>query len=121
MIRDTTKHGSQMDEQMGSEVDAMHAQAGTESRADEARLTEDAVDRRLPDGRPGGVEERSTIARFLRPSTFPADKQALIRDAAENHALDWVQEDLQSLPEGRQFQNVEEVWEALGGPVERRF
>ena len=121
MIRDTTKHGSNLDEQMSSEVDAMHAQAGTQGRADEGRLTEDAVERRLPAGRPGWLEERSTIARFLRPSVFPADKGALLHEAAANHALDWVQSDLQALPEETAFQNVEEVWEALGGAAESRF
>ncbi|MDQ3990902.1 MAG: DUF2795 domain-containing protein [Actinomycetota bacterium] len=38
----------------------------------------------------------------------------------EEHAPQRVLDQLGRLPQGRSFQNVQEVWEAIGGPVEHR-
>jgi hypothetical protein len=67
------------------------------------------------------AEARADLARFLNPSTFPADREALLADATGNQASAQVVERIQALPAGRTFQNVQEVWVALGGMVEHRF
>jgi hypothetical protein len=67
------------------------------------------------------AEARADLARFLTPSAFPADREALLADARGNHAPEVVLERLQALPEGRTFENVQDVWAALGGTVEHRF
>ncbi|MDQ4149610.1 MAG: DUF2795 domain-containing protein [Actinomycetota bacterium] len=104
---------------MKHEIESLERGAGLESRAEEGRLLEDSTERPL-EGL-DEVDQRSTIARFLYQSTFPATKEALVRDAQENSAYDWVLERLRRLPEGEQFENVQAVWESLGGRVERRF
>ncbi len=115
MDRESAKHSPRMDEQIEQETGGH----GIESRAQEGRLVEDATDRFV--GGPDSVDARSTIARFLDPAAFPGDKSALTADARRNQAYDWVIRRLESLPEGRQFENVQAVWESLGGGVEDRF
>ena len=48
-------------------------------------------------------------------------EQGALADARGNHAPEVVLERLQALPEGRTFENVQDVWAALGGTVEHRF
>jgi hypothetical protein len=67
------------------------------------------------------AETRADIARFLTPSVFPADREALLADAEGNQAPAEVLERLEALPAGRAYENVQEVWSALGGTVEHRF
>ena len=97
----------------------MERTSGLESRAEPGRLMEDAPERPLDNVDP--VDARSTLAKSLDPSIFPADREALIENAADNHAYEGVIRALRSLPEGRTFENVQQVWETLGGPVEHRF
>jgi hypothetical protein len=42
-------------------------------------------------------------------------------DAGGNQAPDEVPGRLRALPAGRAFENVQDVWSALGGTVEYRF
>jgi hypothetical protein len=69
----------------------------------------------------GEAEQRSRIAISLKQTIFPADKQALLKDARDNFAEAWVLSRLEELPEGDTFDNVQAVWEALGGSEEHRF
>lgn len=119
MTRESTKHGPNLDEQMEDEVKDSNVAGGVESRAREDRVLEDATDRPFEGLR--SETQRSVIARYLRPSIFPADKQAVLREAEDNHAVEGVVRVLRELPEGRRFQNVEAVWETLGGYEEKRF
>lgn len=70
---------------------------------------------------PREAEERSRIATSIKQTIFPADKKTLVEDARSNHAEDWVIGMLERLPEGTEFENVQRVWEALGGSEEHRF
>lgn len=65
------------------------------------------------------VEARSVLASYLRPSIWPADREALMACAVEQNAPAWVVERLTKLPDGT-FSHTEAVWEALGGRVEFR-
>lgn len=70
---------------------------------------------------PDQAEQRSRIATSVKQSIFPAGKQALVEDARQNYGDDWVISRLEQLPEGESFENVQRVWEALGGSEEYRY
>ncbi len=70
----------------------------------------------------GDVERRAAIAEALGKEVWPADREALLAKAQESNAPDRVLGDLRRLPEGRQFENVQEVARALGiGTEQHRF
>jgi hypothetical protein len=127
MERNSTKHGARLDEELKAETQSLERGAPVESRAEEWRVKEDvAHDEREASGRerphapdPDEVAERSEISRHLRLSTFPADRDALLRDARENNAPEHVLADLDRLPAGTTFGTVHELWAALGGTVEQ--
>jgi hypothetical protein len=66
------------------------------------------------------AEQRSRIAVSLKQTIFPADKRALLKDARDNFAEAWVLSQLERLPDGESFENVQRAWEALGGSEEHR-
>jgi hypothetical protein len=129
-----TRHNPRLDDEMKKEVASITHGSPTDSRAEEFREAEPPVDgdagvdfkrdETLPltkDGpSPVEFEERSELARWLNPSAFPGDRQSLIDAAKENQAPDSVLEKLSRLPEGK-YENVNEVWTALGGREESRF
>jgi len=116
--RGSDQHGPRVDDAMAGDAGSVTHGAPVEARADEGREQES------PNGSPvpptDELHERSELARHLRPQAFPADRDALVRVAEEEHAPDSMQELLRLLPAGRRFDNIEAVWEALGGAVERR-
>jgi hypothetical protein len=70
----------------------------------------------------GDIERRSAIAEVLGKEVWPADRNTLVAKAEEGTAPDAVLAQLRRLPEGRQFENVQEVAEALGlGTEQQRF
>lgn len=70
----------------------------------------------------GSIERRAAIAEVLGKEVWPADRDALIAKAQEGNAPDRVLGDLQRLPAGQQFTNVQDVAEALGlGTEQQRF
>ncbi|MDQ1712590.1 MAG: hypothetical protein QOE45_2040 [Frankiaceae bacterium] len=129
-----TKHGARLDDAMAGETEAITRGAPVEPRVEEWREAEPAgEDQPVPDALIAGdpyppnglphdlVELRSELAKRLRPSVFPATRKALLHVAAEEQAPGWVLTLLRELPgEGTTFENVQQVWEALGGPVEER-
>jgi Protein of unknown function (DUF2795) len=132
--RGSDKHSPRVDEELEHETRSLEQGAPVESRVEEYREQEGpGDDQPTPDARLAGgratagsldlddAETRADIARFLTPSTFPADRDALLADAQDNHAPDGVLERLQALPAGRSYENVQDVWGALGGTVEHRF
>ena len=71
---------------------------------------------------PGDIERRAAIAEVLGKEVWPADREALVAKAQEGDAPDAVLGQLRRLPEGQQFQNVQEVASALGlGTEQQRF
>jgi hypothetical protein len=133
--RGSTHHSPRVDDMMSAETESLTRGAPVEARAEEWRQVEAPADGEpAPDARISGeggaplpgvlaldeIEARSMLAVSLRPSAFPADRDALLAVAGELHAEPQVVESLESLPSGRVFENVQEVWEALGGHVEQR-
>lgn len=99
-----------------------------ESRAEESREQEGPGDGEpTPDSRlrgddrarPGNMtfdelEARSELSRHLPGAAFPGGRDSLVAAARDHHAPDGVLDELRRLPEGS-FDNVQAVWEALGG------
>jgi hypothetical protein len=133
--RGSDKSGPRIDEERERETEAIERGAPVPSRSEEFREVEGAGDDEpTPDARlsgdrgmvpedqlgPDELEARSDIARHLDPSIFPADWQAVLQSARDNNAPAGVLAELARLPRGTTFDNVQAVWEALGGPPEER-
>jgi Protein of unknown function (DUF2795) len=70
----------------------------------------------------GDIERRAALAEALGKEVWPADRDTLVAKAQESNAPDNVLSRLRSLPEGRQFENVQDVAQAVGlGTEQQRF
>jgi len=70
----------------------------------------------------GDIERRAALAEVLGKEVWPADRDQLVAKAQEGDAADLVLADLRRLPEGQQFENVQDVARALGiGTEQQRF
>jgi hypothetical protein len=70
----------------------------------------------------GDIERRAALAEVLGKEVWPADRDALVTKAQETDAPDDVLGQLRRLPEGQQFENVQDVAQALGlGTEQQRF
>ncbi|HVF05758.1 MAG TPA: DUF2795 domain-containing protein [Frankiaceae bacterium] len=126
------KHGFRVDDAMAAETDSLTRGAPIESRVEEWREAEPAgEDQPVPDmilnGDAGDtglahdeLELRSELAKRLRKSAFPANRQTLEDVAAEEQAPGPILDLLRRLPDGQLFENTADVWRALGGIVEHR-
>lgn len=124
MRRETTKHGPRLDDALERETRSLEQGAPIESRVEEGREQESPGDEdRDVDGRtapPGSlgaddVEARRELSRHLRSSAFPADRDELLAEAADQHAPEAVTSVLRRLPVGVRYGTVHEVWSALHG------
>lgn len=129
--RRSDKHGAMLDDEIAEEVDSVTRGAPVESRAQEDREQEGPADTEpTPDERVQGqrgskvvdldaLELRADIARHLDPSVFPADRGQILESAHAHHAPEPILDLLESLPEGF-YENLQVVWEGLGGTAEQR-
>ncbi len=70
----------------------------------------------------GDIERRAALAEALGKEVWPADRDTLVAKAQESNATDDVLAQLRRLPEGRQFENVQDVARTLGlGTEQQRF
>jgi len=70
----------------------------------------------------GDIERRAALAEALGKEVWPADRDALVSKAQESNAPDAVLGQLRGLPAGQQFENVQDVAQALGlGTEQQRF
>ena len=128
-----TKHGFRIDDEMSSETESLTRGAPIESRVEEWREAEPSGDDQpVADGILNGdaretdgmghdeLELRSELAKRLRMSAFPANRQVLEEVAREEQAPGHILDLLRRLPDGRTFENTQQVWSALGGSVEER-
>jgi hypothetical protein len=130
----SSKHGFRVDDAMSAETESLERGAPVESRVEEWREAEPSGDDQpVPDAVLNGdardvanglghdeVELRAEIAKRLRKSSFPANRQQLEDVAAEEQAPGHILDLLRRLPDGRVFENTQDVWRALGGNVEER-
>lgn len=64
---------------------------------------------------------RSEIAQAIPGHVMPGNRDAILAGAREMNARDAIINALSALPADREFENVQEVWEALGGDREERY
>ena len=135
MSEQSGPRGPGQDERLEKEVRGQVQAGGRSTRAEEWREPEPAGedqptgDRGIlpPDRRPApagmdpeDVEDRSDLARFLGPSAFPGDRDALLSVAESNQAPDVVRSMIAALPSGRVFGNLQEAASAIGIGSEER-
>ena len=107
-MRESTKHGSRLDEALKHETEPLEHGASGESR-----VRED-LEKEEPSGSlPSAVEARRELSRHLRSSVFPADREALLDEARAEHAPEAVPEEIRALPPGVEFATVHEAWASL--------
>ncbi|HEX3005044.1 MAG TPA: DUF2795 domain-containing protein [Angustibacter sp.] len=96
--------------------------AGEDQPTGDEHVVPEWLEQGTPPGMtPDDVEERSQLARFLDPSVFPADRDALVESAQRNEAPDVVVDRLRQLPADQQFHTTQDVARAAGlGTEERR-
>ncbi len=126
--RGNTTHGPNLDDEMRHEVQG-RVQGAASPRGEDWHEPEPSGEDqpeadRLPDGHtapgtPSGltsedVDGRTELGKYLPYRTFPADKARLLATAAEQDAPDTVMGELGRLPASTSYENVAEVWEALG-------
>lgn len=71
---------------------------------------------------PADIDRRAALAEALGKEVWPADRDTLLAKAEESTAPDEVLAQLQRLPGGQQFSNLQDVAEALGlGTEQQRF
>lgn len=129
----SSKHGPRLDDQMVAETESI-VRSGREARAEEWREAEPSgedqvsADQVLAGGVHGDpypelghdeLEQRAELARHLRASVWPARRDALIGVARDENAPDDVLQLLRRLPEDREFENLQDLWHALGHPGEQ--
>ncbi|MBL7260585.1 DUF2795 domain-containing protein [Actinoplanes sp. LDG1-01] len=116
MDRGSNKHSARVDDELAQEVrDLVQGVGG--GHADESRVPEPPADGE-PNVSPiledGEANDISRFGRYIGRSALPGDRVKL-RDSAETLlAPDDVLADIDSLPEGQEFQTVAEIWSALG-------
>jgi hypothetical protein len=134
MERESSLHSPRVDDELAKEVESLTHGSPIESRIEENRTKEEDA----TDGDPASefvvahgadragdaglthreTVERSELGRHLRPSLFPAGRDAVIECAVAEDAPDALLERLRALPEGT-YHTTEAVWEAIGGHTER--
>ncbi len=132
MERNTT-HGFRIDDDMAKAAAPLTRGAPLESRVEEWREAEPSgEDQPVADGILNGdardtpgmghdeLELRSELAKRLRKSAFPANRQTLEEIARDEQAPGPILDLLRRLPDGRTFENTQDVWTTLGGSVEER-
>lgn len=132
MERGSDKHGFRVDDAMASEVDGL-IRAGHDNRADWNSPEPSGEDQpdvdRVPDGTLAGgtpdgmsaadVERRSELASYLDRS-WPATVEEVVAAAKSHDAPDAVLAQLRTLPAGRVYDNLQDLWSSLsGGHVEQ--
>jgi hypothetical protein len=134
MERASNKHGARLDDEMAREVRGI-VQGGVDPRVEEFHDPEPSGEDQpdvsyvpggtMTGGAPPGmtydeVEQRSRLGRFIPMSSLPGDPAKLIAGSRELNAPDDVISQLESLPEGEQYETVSQIWAALGHHNEER-
>ena len=118
--RISSTHGPRLDDQLEHETKGLvDSGSGARAREDlepEAPHADEGTAARSPEDDP--VLARRELSRHVRMTVFPAGRDALVAEAEENQAPEWVRRMLASLPEGEEYGTVYEVWDAAGGELE---
>lgn len=132
MQRRSDKVGPRLDEQLKHETEGLrrggHGTHAEEWKGSEPRGEDQPELSLIPGGDQSAegrdlsmadTEARSVLASYIGRPSYPIDRDDLVELAAGRHAPDVVVDAIARLPEGSRFDNLQEVWKALGGPTER--
>jgi hypothetical protein len=118
MERGSSKHGPALDEEMKRETESFEKGAPAGGRIEEGRDPEGWADGEpMTDARlnRGSAERRSDLARYLGRDIFPAQRDALLKNAMDNNAPAEVESEIARLPNDVSFASVQEIWNQLNG------
>jgi hypothetical protein len=117
MERETSKHSPRVDDQLHHEVESLvRGNSAEESRSREDLVHEESTE----DDVQTILDMRAELARHITSASWPAGRDELVQTARVDRAPQEILDSLRTLPEQERFENVQEVWAALGGPVEQR-
>ncbi len=108
--RRSDKHGPREDDELKDDLELADRE-GVTPESEFMGGTPEGLER-------GDVSGRSELARWLRPSIFPASARDVFAGATEMGAPDDVLTLLRSLPSDSKYDNVQHVWQSLGGGAE---
>jgi hypothetical protein len=69
---------------------------------------------------PDDVEGRAEVASFIGKDCYPMVREQVIDLVMDRNAPTRVVDLVRRLPSGREFHNVNEIWEAVGGSTEQQ-
>jgi hypothetical protein len=130
--RGSDKHSPLVDDQLKHETEGL-VRAGRNTHAEEWKEAEpsgeDQPDADLaPEGTlhggtptgmaPDDVEGRAELAGFIGKDVYPMVREQILDLVIERQAPDRVIDLVRRLPAGREFDNINDVWTAVGGHVE---
>lgn len=132
MERESTKHGRRLDEELHHETASILqgspvvAQSRADLRQEDPDEGLDPMSAVRPDvPEPSALagpeaDARAELARAVAGAHFPADRAELLAAAEHTDATDAVLAEIARLPERHHFENVQAIWEQLGGHREER-
>jgi Protein of unknown function (DUF2795) len=81
-----------------------------------AWMSDEPTNAREPaEPREASAGDGEDLAAYLDRMAFPAGREEMLELLTGMHAPQDVLEEIRKLPEGAQFDDAEEVWEAVGG------
>ena len=133
MERGSDKHSPMVDDQLKHETEGLvrsghstHAQEwkDPEPAGEDQPEADRAPDTTLVGGTPAGmtgddVERRAELASYLGKEIWPADRGALLDRVLDADAPDHIVDLVRRVPDGS-YDNVSDVWSALGGGTEQQ-
>lgn len=115
MQRESDKHGSRLDDQLAHEVESLtRGNSPEEARSREDRVLEEPTE----DDVQTVLDQRAELARHITAAAWPAARDDLVETARLERAPQEILDSLRRLPSEARFDNVQEVWAALGGTTE---
>jgi hypothetical protein len=132
--RGSDKHSPLVDDQLKHETEGL-VRSGHGTHAEEWKDAEpsgeDQPDADLaptgtlhggtPEGMaPDDVEGRAELAGFIGKEAYPMVREQVLDLVIDGHAPTGVVDLVRRLPSGREFHNVNEIWEAVGGSTEQQ-
>ena len=133
MDRGSDKHGARRDDELKHETEGLvrgrhstHAEEwkDPEPSGEDQPDADVAPDSTLHGGTPRGmdpddIDGRTELASYLGKGSYPMVREQVINLLIDHHAPTRVVDLSRELPSGREFHNVNEIWAAVGGKVER--
>ena len=110
MQRGSDKHGPRLDDALEKETRGL-VQGGGETHAEEWKSAEPPGEQQPADE----AERRAELASRLGKEIWPAEGSTIKQALSSSSPPDWLRSLVTSVPDGRVYDNVAEVWHDLTG------